>query len=235
MGFGSKTLPAPRAEAIVSFTFDDFPHSALTAGGAILKNYGVRGTFYAAASLRDAETETDRFYTSEDLSRLVADGHELGCQSYSQIDCRRAGGSEILADVARNSTQIAGWLRGYQLSSFAYPNGRASIAARRVLGRRFATCRGTEPGINGTEIDLGFLRANRIGSQEGGVEALKALIARHAETRGWLIFCTRDVSDSPSDHGCTPKDFEAVVKAAVKARSRVLPMRSAIGLVAATV
>jgi hypothetical protein len=159
----------------------------------------------------------------------------LGCQSYSQIDCGRASGSDVLADVARNGAQISGWLRGYQVSSFAYPNGRASLAAKRVLGRRYATCRSTKPGINGANVDLGYLRANRIGSGEGSVEATQDLIARNAELRGWLIFHTRDVSDSPSDHGCTPKDFEAAVKAAVKSRSRVLPMRSAIGLVAATI
>jgi peptidoglycan/xylan/chitin deacetylase (PgdA/CDA1 family) len=234
LGFGSKTFSAPTGEAIVSFTFDDFPHSALAAGGAILKDYGVRGTFYAAASLRDAETELGRFYTAEDLVRLVSDGHELGCQGYGQIDCGRASGSQILADVTRNSAQISKWLKGYQVSSFAYPQGRASLTARRVAGRRYATCRGTKPGINGASLDLGFLRANRIVGGAEGVEAMRALIARNAEERGWLIFHTRDVSDSPSENGCTPNDFEAVVKAAVKSRSRVLPMRGAVGLVAAS-
>ena len=166
--------------------------------------------------------------------RLVADGHELGCQGFSQIDCGRASGSQILADATRNSTQISGWLKGYQVSSFAYPQGRASLIARRVVSRRYATCRGAKPGINGASVDLGYLRANRIGSGPGIVEAARALIARNAEERGWLIFHTRDVSENPSENGCNSSDFEAVVKAAVKSRGRVLPMRSAVGLVAAS-
>jgi peptidoglycan/xylan/chitin deacetylase (PgdA/CDA1 family) len=234
LGFGGKTLPVAAGEAIVSFTFDDFFHSAFAAGGAILKDYGVRGTFYAAASLRDAENEMGRFYTAEDLVRLVADGHELGCQSYSQIDCGRASGGDILADTSRNSGQIAGWLRGYQVSSFAYPNGRASMTARRVLGQRYVTCRGAKPGINGGNIELNHLLSNRIGGHEGAVDEMRDLILRNAEQRGWLIFHARDVSETPSEHGCRPKDLEAAVKAAVKSRSRVLPVRGALGLVAAS-
>ena len=36
---------------VVSFTFDDFPRSAWSNGGAVLEEYDVRGTYYAAMGL----------------------------------------------------------------------------------------------------------------------------------------------------------------------------------------
>ena len=36
---------------LISFTFDDFPQSALSNGGAILNRFGVAGTYYAALDL----------------------------------------------------------------------------------------------------------------------------------------------------------------------------------------
>jgi len=36
---------------IVSFTFDDFPQSALEVGGRILESEGISGAFYAAFGL----------------------------------------------------------------------------------------------------------------------------------------------------------------------------------------
>src|SRR5205823_2244619 len=36
---------------LISFTFDDFPRSALLAGGAILNRFGVAGTYYVSLGL----------------------------------------------------------------------------------------------------------------------------------------------------------------------------------------
>ena len=41
---------------LISFTFDDFPRSAIHTGGAILNRFGVAGTYYAAFGLVDQST-----------------------------------------------------------------------------------------------------------------------------------------------------------------------------------
>ena len=40
-------LPAHPPQAMISFTFDDFPHSAADAGASILDRFGARGCYYA--------------------------------------------------------------------------------------------------------------------------------------------------------------------------------------------
>ena len=42
-----RTVKMQNADPLISFTFDDFPRSALEAGGQILRAHGVRGTYYA--------------------------------------------------------------------------------------------------------------------------------------------------------------------------------------------
>ena len=47
----TKSIEVLSDKPLISFTFDDFPLSAATAGADILERYGARGTFYASGSL----------------------------------------------------------------------------------------------------------------------------------------------------------------------------------------
>ena len=63
---------------IVSFTFDDFPRSALHVGGEILRARGFAGTYYASLGLVDRDSPVGRIFSVYDLKSLLAQGHELG-------------------------------------------------------------------------------------------------------------------------------------------------------------
>ena len=72
----------------MSFCFDDFPRTAYTVGGAILKNFGARGTYYAAMGMMNTNNDLGDQFTREDLDCLLADGHELASHTFSHISCR---------------------------------------------------------------------------------------------------------------------------------------------------
>src|SRR5207249_2808421 len=74
------TISTP--EPIVSFTFDDFPRSALLVGGAILKQFGLRGTYYAAFGLIGTTGPSGRIFELEDVQPLLDQGHEIGCHTF---------------------------------------------------------------------------------------------------------------------------------------------------------
>src|SRR5438270_7754365 len=71
---------------VISFTFDDFPRSALFTGGAILRHYGATGSYYASLGLVETDTATGRIFAAADLSELVTQGHELGCHTFTHCD-----------------------------------------------------------------------------------------------------------------------------------------------------
>src|SRR6266446_114445 len=70
-------------QPIISFTFDDFPRSALLTGGAILEQRGLRGTYYASLGLMGQTAPTGPIFVREDLRMLIARGHEVGCHTFN--------------------------------------------------------------------------------------------------------------------------------------------------------
>jgi len=211
---------------LVSFCFDDFPRTALTIGGSILRRFGVCGTYYVSAALRNKSGATGNYFCLDDLTCLIDNGHEIGSHTYSHISSRRVPLAAFCNDVSHGRE----WLldKGLPVSdNFAYPYGEVTMAAKKSLSTNMASCRGIYPGINSAAVDLNLLRAN---SLYGGIELIKkseGLILNNQQQRGWLIFYTHDVQESPSPFGCTPQLLEATVSAAVR-HSEVVRIADAI-------
>jgi len=64
------------ASPVVSFTFDDFPRSALYQGGTILREHGFAGTYYTSFGLMGKTIATGEIFTVEDLEEIVRQKHD---------------------------------------------------------------------------------------------------------------------------------------------------------------
>jgi peptidoglycan/xylan/chitin deacetylase (PgdA/CDA1 family) len=212
---------------VVSFSFDDFPGNALHTGGGILEKYAARGTYYAALGLADTDTNVGHIATLDEMRETHARGHELACHGYAHLDYSRTALPQIEQDLRHNTEALAALLGGYLPANFAYPYGRYLIPAKRFVAPRFASCRGTTGGINQRIADFADLRGTRIYAPIFDEAALRGLIDRNRERGGWLIFYTHDVSDTPSEYGCTPRQFESIVAYAAE-RSPIQPVRDVI-------
>lgn len=212
----------------VSFSFDDFPRSALEAGGAILERHDVRGTYYVALGLAGSDGNQGPIADRGEILEAHQRGHEIACHTYSHLDCSRATVALIRDELRRNADGLAELLDGFPLRNFAYPYGRYLLPVKRLVAPLFASSRGTCGGSNQGDVDFADLRGTRIYAPQYNEAALKRLIDRNAEIGGWLIFYTHDVGDAPSAYGCTPGQLEAVVAHAVT-RSAVLPVDEVIG------
>jgi len=210
---------------VASFTFDDFPKSALTVGGAILEQHGGRGTYYTAMNFAGTERKLGRMFDVEDVAAADRAGHEIACHTLSHLDCRWAKPADIEREIDDNGRALAAMLGGDNApASFAYPYGAVSLRARRALGRRFATCRGTGLGLNAGPVDLADLLVIILYDHLYDEAAMRHWIDEAQARNGWVIFYTHDVADRPSEFGCTPAQFEAVVAYAAQ-RMPVLPVR----------
>lgn len=220
-GVHRRLLPLGQREPLVSFCFDDFPRTAYTTGGNILKEVGARGTYYVAVSLMNTSNNLGELCRTDDLHRLADEGHELGTQTYTHISCRRLPISRFREDVRRGRDAIR--VLGLNPSSnFAYPYGEVTIAAKKALGEDMASCRGIYDGVNGPLVDLNLLRAN---SLYGGLEKrniVESLLAQNQAQKGWLIFYTHDIRENHSKFGCTPRLFEEAVSRAIACGSRIM-------------
>jgi peptidoglycan/xylan/chitin deacetylase (PgdA/CDA1 family) len=206
----TKTIRLASERPFVSFSFDDFPASAVSNGARILERYGFRGTFYAAGSLMGSSHEGISYFQPEDLEALVARGHEVGCHTFSHVAVSTLNKAMLESEIRNNAAFMEKLLPGYVLQSFSYPFGRVSPMGKLRLQRRFSSCRGIQPGINAEVADMGLLRATSIYG-DAIHPRIDVLLAEARKTCGWLVFYTHDVEATPSRFGCTPALFEQVV------------------------
>lgn len=211
----------------VSFTFDDFPESALYTGGEILRSRGARGTYYAAFGLMGSDAPTGRIFTTRDIEPLLSHGHELACHTFAHCDSWDTGAARFDASLEENRRALHAYSPKSDFRSFSYPLTSPHPGVKRVAGRRFETCRGGGQTHNAGVADLALLKSFFIEKSVRRPEAIKAVIDANVAANGWLIFSTHDVSDSPTPYGCTPEMFTRVLDWSLASGATVLPVAEA--------
>jgi peptidoglycan/xylan/chitin deacetylase (PgdA/CDA1 family) len=198
---------------MISFAFDDVPASAAETGAAILERRGLKGAYFVAAALAGTDAVTGPMATPDQVRRLADAGHEIGCHTYSHLDCGQAAACDAVEDVARNAEALAAWGVG-RPTTFAYPFGDVAPATKRAIAPRFALMRALHRGLVTAGSDLNQAPAVGVEGPDGEALAM-AWLARAAHRKAWLILCTHDVAEAPSPYGCTPAALERLVDAAL--------------------
>jgi peptidoglycan/xylan/chitin deacetylase (PgdA/CDA1 family) len=226
--FGRRDFRLSADVPYVSFTFDDFPRTALTEGGTILRGHGVTGTYFASLQLLGKPSPSGPIATSDDVKALLADGHELGCHTYEHLDGCNSSVVEFERSIRQNRAALADVAPGAEFPVFAYPLNGPVLSIKRAVGKHFVGCRGGGQTFNSGVIDLNLLKAYFLDwRNRGDVDAVREVVERNAAERGWLIFATHDVAPEPSKYGCYPDFFENAVRLSISSGARVVPMMEA--------
>ena len=228
---GRRPLRIQCASPVISFTFDDFPRSALYQGGAILRELGFAGTYYTSFGLMGKTAPTGEIFTAEDLGEFVRQGHELGCHTFDHCDSWATAPVEFEASVLRNRkklAELAELFPGASFSSLSYPISWPRPQTKRRIAKYFDCARGGGQIHNAGIVDQNYLNAFFIEQCKGDFEQIKRIIDANARANGWLIFATHDVCGSPTRFGCTPQFFGQVVQHAADSGAAILPMREAL-------
>lgn len=209
--FYRRTIALGNLGPIVTFTFDDFPRTALTAGAEIIERYGARATYYVAMGLMGCENRLGEQFRRADLRALVERGHEVALHGSKHISARKSPVEEFIGDVADGERAIRECIPEGASSNFAYPYGEATLTTKRLLGRLVRSSRGTIAGLNGPEVDLNLLRANSLYGGDEQMNRVRHLILKNQAQKSWLIFYSHDVAEKPSPYGCTPSLLQEAV------------------------
>jgi hypothetical protein len=209
---------------LISFTFDDFPRSALLTGGAILRHFGLTGTYYAAFGLMGAHAPAGDMFLPEDLKTLFEHGHELGCHTYGHCHSGYTKPSVFEDSIVKNRRALRELFPGESFKTLSYPISTPRPRTKQKAARHFSCCRGGGQTFNSGTVDLNCLSAYFLEKSKRHPEAVKDMIERNRAARGWLILATHDICEEPSQFGCTPDFFNDVVQYAVNSGARVLPV-----------
>lgn len=196
---------------VVAFTFDDFPVSAYENGASVLDDNGMRGTFYAATGLAGTRENGQLIAGPDMIAALSRRGHEIGGHTHGHINVQTTPRRDLAEDVRRNDAEIAELAGQSRPLSFAYPFGTVSVPAKLFLMQRYAGLRGIKIGTNRGLVDLAHLSAQELYDSSHDGASIRAMLDDLERRPGWLIFYTHDVRPDPTNIGCSPAFFSAVV------------------------
>ena len=214
--------------AYISFTFDDFPRSALLAGGAILQKAGLTGTYYAALGLMGQCAPTGEMFLEQDLTSLLQAGNELGCHTFAHCHSWNTDTTVFERSIMDNRSALARLIPGAEFKTFAYPISVPRPQTKARMGALYACSRGGGQQLNAGSADLNNLSAYFLEMDRGDPKPMRATIDRNREKRGWLVFATHDIAERPTPYGCTPEYFAEVVECAVASGARILPVATVL-------
>jgi peptidoglycan/xylan/chitin deacetylase (PgdA/CDA1 family) len=212
----------------ISFTFDDFPRSAWLTGGAILKRFGLAGTYYVSLGMVGKDSPSGAIFLLDDLKDLVAGGHELGCHTFAHCHSWETRPELFEESVIENERVLGVLLPGEKFRTLAYPISWPRPQIKQRVAKHFVCCRGGDQMFNIGLTDLNNLYAYHLDwRNRNDFESVRHLIDRNRREAGWLIFVTHDVGDPPSRFGCATDFFEGVVRHAVDSGATILPVTNA--------
>jgi peptidoglycan/xylan/chitin deacetylase (PgdA/CDA1 family) len=222
------------AKGVFSLSFDDIPASAWTEAGPILADHGIKATYYVCGGLAGGRNMDRDQFEVEHLQALHAAGHEVGCHTFGHTSTLRMDAEALRLSLDANAAWVAERLDGHRMTTFAWPFGDATVGAKRLVRGRFDLARGVRDGVNLGREDRALIRSIGLESRRLPGYDLEGLMAEAAERRGWLTAYGHDVSDRPTDYGCTPDDLDRVLRAAKAAGLEVRPIAEAWAIVTRT-
>lgn len=222
-----KPLLRQPTRALVTFTFDDFPTSAVNNGAQILEDAGGRGTFYACTSFMGETTATGEQFTTSDIETLKRGGHEIGAHSHGHLDFAKTSIQAIDEDIQINLKRLSD-LGIANVDSFAYPYGETQPGLKRALVSTFSSARGILPGRNDEGSDFMQLRAFELSEENSTIERAAKAIKAAEEVPSWIIIFTHGICPSNPAFGTTPSSLRKLVQIAQDIGADICTMKDAV-------
>jgi peptidoglycan/xylan/chitin deacetylase (PgdA/CDA1 family) len=118
-----------RFEKQVALTFDDGPHPVNTPKVLdILKEYGVKGTFFVTGANAERYPEL--------IKRIAAEGHTLGNHTFAHPDLAKLSEADVLNELARTQRAVDKALgKHYELAQVRPPYGSMDAEVKSAINQ----------------------------------------------------------------------------------------------------
>jgi peptidoglycan/xylan/chitin deacetylase (PgdA/CDA1 family) len=228
---GRRLYAMQNKHPLISFTFDDFPRSALFTGGAILEHSNVAGTYYASLGLMGRIAPTGEIFHSGDVGFALERGHELGCHTFSHCHAYDTPSRDFELSILKNQSALQTIVPEAKFRTLSYPISCPRPKTKRRCAKYFSGCRGGGQTWNSGTIDLNNLSAFFIEQSRDNPNAIRKAIDSTARSDAWLIFATHDVCDNPTRFGCTPALLEEIVDYSLNSGAKVVSVSKALEMI----
>lgn len=227
-GLGKRLVVMRNPRPIISFTFDDFPASAYTRTAPLFAQVGVQATFFTSLGLLGKMAPTGQIASPELFREVLASSHEVACHTFHHLDAFETPVGRYRESVEENLRGLRLFDQRATFATHSYPISFPRLRTKRYISRRFQAARAGGQTCNRGKIDLAYLQSFFIERSRSNPSAIRDQIDAAVQANAWLIFSTHDVSDQPTDYGCTPALFSSVLQWAVDSGAQILPVRDAL-------
>jgi peptidoglycan/xylan/chitin deacetylase (PgdA/CDA1 family) len=215
-------------QPIVSFTFDDFPENAASAGVPILDEYNAKATFYVSGGEVGKWSDHWQGVDADTIVDLHRRGHEIACHTFSHVRTTDLDARRLADEIEGNRRYLLRLDPSIRIENFAYPYGLGSVWRKAQLAKMFRSSRSIIPGINRGTVDLQYLRSTPLINHHIDEDGIDQVLDEAVASNGWLIFYGHDVADEPSPFGCTPSLLRHTLHAAAKRNIAVMTVARAL-------
>ncbi len=220
-----RQIPPRAGRGVLSITFDDIPRSAWINGGRILRQHGLRATYYLSGDLCGTVFEGREQYRREDVPEIVAAGHEIGSHLFHHVSTLGLSPGKMRQEITRNDDFLQEVIGpDFLPQSFAYPYGEISVSAKWLCNRRFTSSRSVMEGLNGSGADRDQLRIVPIDNIFASATDWTSLMETVARDGAWAIALAHGVDDTGHAFSCPPDRLEAIIQQALAAGLDIRPV-----------
>ncbi|MFH5880437.1 polysaccharide deacetylase family protein [Arthrobacter sp. NA-172] len=210
----ASATPSAAPLSSVSLTFDSGRASQMEAA-RILKDHGLRGTFYIDSGFVGAPD----YMTMDNLHSLAADQNEIGGHTVTLADLTAVEPDEASRQICNDRVSLTNW--GFKVTSFSYPFAASTAASENLVsGCGYSSARGLGeihspvdcPSCAAAEtVRPANLFRTRATSEVGStwtLAGLQATVEQGEKAGGWLQLTFYDIDNSGSPRSISPALFE---------------------------
>ncbi len=213
-------------KSLISFTFDDFPLTAVTNGERILNDFNRKGTYFISLGLLGGLSDVGLpIARLKDLEKLILDGHEIGDHTYHHLNAFEVDDIKYEESIIKNQEEMLKLFPSYIFKSFAYPFGYLTPSKKRIVRKFYKIARGIEEGYNKSRFDSMLLKSYHLAGDKNRFRLYKNILDKSSEQPSWLIFFTHEVQSNPTEYGCDEELFRSVVEYSLKGGFEILSIK----------
>lgn len=188
---------------VVSLTFDDGDADNYSVRSVLAAN-NLHATFYVVSGF----TNSNSYMSDNQLRDLYNDGNEIGGHTLDHINLETVHGEDLRREVCQDRSNLMAY--GFNVTSFAYPNGRYGDEAKQVVVEcGYDNARGVSGGPETVlPADRYALRAMPyIVSDTRYPKMVRYITQVENNGGGWVIFVFHHVCDSCDQYAVKPDVF----------------------------